>query len=86
VIDLGAGYKLVLAFQDEQTVVLVHLDQHDQRADTYAWLEEAFGLPDRSGQGGGRGSRVGCCADDGSSLLDHDLAQALGSILGSRGG
>ena len=52
VIDLGAGYKLVLAFQDEQTVVLVHLDQHDQRTDPYAWLEEAFGLPDRSGHGG----------------------------------
>jgi hypothetical protein len=86
VIDLGAGYKLVLAFQDEQTVVLVHLDQHDQRTDPYAWLEEAFGLPDRSGHGGGRGNRVGCCADDGSPPVDHDLADALASILGSRGG
>lgn len=84
VINLGSGYKLVLAFQDEHTVVLAHLDRHDQRTDPYAWLEEAFGLPDRSGHGGGQGNRVGCCADDGSPPVDQDLAEALQSILYSR--
>ena len=79
-IDVGSGYKLVLAFQDRRTVVLAHLDRHDQRTDPYACLQEAFGLPDRTGQG----NRVGCRDDDGTPPVDHDLAEALQSILGSR--
>ena len=86
VIDLGAGYKLVLAFQDEQTVVLVHLDQHDQRTDPYAWLEEAFGLPDRSGHGGGRGSRVAVAPTTGVLPLTLTLRRPWGASLAADNG
>ncbi|MFC4057226.1 hypothetical protein ACFOWE_02910 [Planomonospora corallina] len=84
VVRLPENWRLVMAFPEVDTIAFLILNRHDNRTDPYAFLEEAFGLPDRSGHGAGRTQpKPSCCNDTDEPPLaeDAELMAAIDQIV-----
>ncbi|MEU9830508.1 hypothetical protein AB0D67_03105 [Streptosporangium sp. NPDC048047] len=87
VVQLPESWRLIMSFPEIDTAAFVLLEQHDNRTDPYAFLGDAFGLPDRAGHGAGRSRpKPACCEDkdDPPLVEDEELMAAIDQIIQNR--
>lgn len=82
--DLGYGWRLVLAFAADDEIVLLELAAHDNQSDPYMHLAEFLELPRNAGHRGGSANRVPCCDEGEPPIVDLDLRDRIEAAFKSR--
>lgn len=80
-VDLGAGYRLVLAFRTAEEIVLLEIGVHDNRSNPYVRVAEILDLPPTVGHGGGAANRLRCCDEEGNPRPVDELGEVIDALI-----